>query len=53
MAKKYAIACDCGFSLSSHRKGEVVEFARMHVLKTHHQRISNAEAAAQVKTRRA
>ena len=52
MATKYASSCPCGFTLASHRKGEVVEMTRMHVWGTHRKRVSRAEAAKFVKTRK-
>ena len=52
MATKYGMSCDCGFSVNSHRKGEVVEMGRVHVKKEHGQTVSEAQMAKNVKARR-
>lgn len=52
MANKYAVSCPCGFSLTSHKKGEVAKMTKMHVWGTHHKKASDAEVAKFMKTRK-
>ncbi len=49
--KMYTNSCPCGFSIGSHRKGEVVEFSRTHIAKVHRKRMSSAQVAENVRTR--
>ena len=52
MGGKYALACPCGFSMTSHKRGEVVEMGKMHAWGSHRRRASTAEVARMVKTRK-
>ena len=41
-----AIRCPCGFEVRSTRESELIEMARLHVERTHDQRITEEQARA-------
>ena len=47
--KTYKLGCDDGFSVRSRKKSEVVDFAKRHIQKEHHQRMKSLDISRMVK----